>query len=94
VVEGVDVVVGREGVLTVGAGGNGFVGNGVVVGRGGAVTETEVVGTGSVGTTSARATRAPSPAPNAVASNAASRRDLPRSITLITPFPRFWLRAE
>jgi hypothetical protein len=94
VVVGVDVVVGRGGVVTVGVVGNGLVGNGVVVGRGGTVTETEVVGTGSVGTTSARATRAPSPAPNAAARRAASRRDLPTSITLITPFPRFWLRAK
>ena len=93
VVEGVDGVVGRGGVVTVGVVGNGLVGSGVV-GRGGAVTETEVVGTGSVGPTSARATRAPSPAPNAPTRSTASRRDLPRSITLITPFPRFWLRSE
>jgi hypothetical protein len=93
VVDGGDVVVGSEGVLGVGVGGSGFVGN-ELVGRGGTVTETDVVGTGSVGTTSASATRAPSPAPNAVASSAASLRALPTSITQITPFPRFWLRAQ
>ena len=93
VVEGTDVVVGRDGVLRVGVVGSGLVGNGLV-GRGGAVTDTDVVGTGSVGTTSARATRAPSPAQKAATSNAASLRLLPRSIILITPFGRFWLRAK
>jgi hypothetical protein len=88
VVEGADVVVGSDGVLSVGVVGNGF------VGRGGTETETDVVGTGKVGTTSASASRAPSPAANAVASSAASFTGLPTSITQITPFPRFWLRSK
>jgi len=83
-------VVGSGGVVTVGVGSDGV----VTVGTGGTVTETVGVGSVGDGRTSASAIRAPSPAANVVPTNAASRSSFPAPITSVTPFHRFWLRAE
>lgn len=83
-------VVGSGGVVTVGVGSVGV----VTVVSGGTVTDTVGVVIVGDGSTSASAICAPSPAANVVAASAVSRSTLPAPITSVTPFRRFWLRAE